>query len=334
MKRDWEATALLTDEERRAYIQKALGHRLQKPGKLFLPTTQVYDTLATDSGIQHLFIELCRWLGVKPGSTHVSYRDILGDFIVDGQTIYVAKQYQGHPFIAGSVLSLTAIAFALSRHNTALPDRAFLELSTIETGLGLFVLNGLPPKLSFFQNTYHIVANDWYHREGFSLLGYQKSHYAHLLAEWAHANRVPAEEYLPHVRNTSRNLLPQYVARLNSPNLPSPKVMHARNRASRLFWLKLLLLGGILAVIIAGTLFVWAQRKPAISASQLEAEQSLQIMKRSYDACVLKATGQRNTYDPNDLLLERQVEATQSKCESLRNEYNHALDQYQLLYIR
>lgn len=333
MKRDWETSALLTDEERRAYIQKALGHRLQKPGQLFLPTAQLYDALITESGIHHLLIELCRWLGVKPGSIEVSFKEINGDFIVDGKMIYVAKQYQGHPFITGSVLSLTALAFALSRHGTNLPDRNLLELASIETGLGILIVNGLPPKLSFFQSTYHIIADDWQHREGFPLLAYQKSHYAHLLAEWAHTNRIPSEEYLPHVQGSSRHLFPSHIASQSIASLPEPTVIHARHHAARLFWLKLLVMAAILAMTTASILYFWAQRQPVVSAEQQEAKQSLRIMKRSYDACILKATGQRNSYDPDDLLLERQIEATQSKCESLRNEYNHALDQYQLLYI-
>lgn len=334
MKKSTETARLLTNDERRAYIQKVLGHRLQQPGLFLLPTTHLYDTLPTDTGLQDMLFEICRWLGIKPNGLTVEYADIASDFTTNQTSIQIAASYRNHPFVAGSAVCLAVLSHALLRHTGSAPDSHLVELASLETGLGIWVLNGLSPKQSYFQNVYHAVSGDWHYREGIKLTSYQNAQYAHVLAEWAHAKRIPVEEYVSHIRGSNRYLLPQHIATSILPSLPEPTLIRRRRFVSRMFWVKLFLIVGITALAISVAAYVWSARHPAVSAKQREQEQSLRILRSSFDACILKVTGQRNTYDPNDLLLARQLEATQSRCESLRNEYNYALNQYQAIYTK
>jgi hypothetical protein len=334
VKKSAKKQVLLTNDERRAHIQDVFGHRLLKAGKFLLPTTLSYNSLVTDSGLQDVLIQICRWLGVKPNGLTAIYSDTTPENDVDHMIIHIATSTRNNPFLVGSDLCMAVLSHAMSRHSSDTVDKDILELATIETGLGLWIVNGLAPKQSHFQNVYHVLSGDWQYSQGISLTTFQNAQYAHAVAEWAHINRIAPEEYLPHIRSSNRHLLPSHLVESGLPSLPEPSVIHARHHMSRMFWVKLFLIVTIVALITLGALYAWSLRNPAISAKQLEEEQSLQILKRSYKACVLKATGQRDTYDPNDLLLERQIEATQSRCESLRNEYNHALDQYHTIYIK
>lgn len=332
MKGEETAASVLTDDERRARLGQVFGHRLSHPGKLHLPTTALYDTLTTDEGLKKLFFEFCRWLGSKPGRIEVRFDRDTATYAVNGNHITVSQTFQTHPYAAGALLAFAAVTYYMNKHTEGIVDQAEVELGTVETGLGLWVVNGLRPKLSGRQKLYHLLDSSWMHLEGISLVNYSTIQYAHTVADFAQRHRILIEEYITHVSRQRRHLLPANVSSSGLPSLPDPTVTYRHNRAARHFWFKLLLITAITATVACVGVYLWASRTPTVTAQQLEDKKALEIMKTSYEACVLKATGQQNTYDPNDLFLERQIDATKSRCESLRNEYNYALDQYEVLY--
>lgn len=332
MKGEESGNVLLTDEERRVQLQKLYGHRLTKPGKLHLPTAATYDSLTTDEGLHKLFTEFCRWLGFKPEKVQVYFSTHTTSYASDNSQIVIGQAYQRHPYAAGALLALATLDHFIERYSHAVPDRVTLEFASLESGLSLWVLNGLRPKLSWAQSIYHVLDASWVHREGIRLENYNPAQYAHEIADYAQRNRLPTEEYITHVSKQRRHLLPKHVSLSILPALPEPTIALQHQKAARQLWLKLLLIVSIVTAVICLGIYLWAGRHPAVSARQLEDQKALEVMKSSYDACAEKATQEQNTYDPNDLFLNRQIEATKGRCESLRNEYNYALDQYQKIY--
>ncbi len=172
----------------------------------------------------------------------------------------------------------------------------------------------------------------WVHREGIRLEQYNGPQYAHEVAAYAQRNRLPIEEYITHISKQHRHLLPEHVSSFKLPGLPEPNITLQHQKAARQLWLKVVTIVSIFAATACLGIYLWTSRQPEVSAKQLEDRKALEIMKSSYNACTNKAKEEQNTYDPNDMFLNRQVDATKSRCESLRNEYNYALDQYQKFY--
>lgn len=319
---------ILTDEERRATLLTRIASKLSEPGKLHLPTARTYNQLGNNQGLQDLHNEFCKWLGLKHGRLQVRYAQT-NSFTLSETSIEISEAYKLHPYSAATLLCFATLSQYLTSHIHTTPSRADIEFASIETGLGLWVLNGLQPKMSRSQSLYHFMDNSWVHHEGITLSDYVPSYYASKLSEYAHEHRIPSEEYLGHVNKRARHLLPPHIRSSLTPSLPDPDAMHMHTRASKLLWTKIALIAVTLALITCFSTYFYTARQPITNAERLELEKSLQIIKNSYDACVAKANEQQSSYDPNDLFMTRQIDATRAKCESLRNEYNYALDQYQ-----
>lgn len=332
MKGEDRQNEVLTDEERRLKLSKLIAHRLSEQGKMHLPTARAYNSLSSDEGLSELFRDFCRWLGIKPSETVASYSATTNSYNVSDGKVQIAEAYRYHPFAAGTLLAMGAMSYYLEKQSHEIPNQAFLEFATIETGLCLWILNGMRPRIAWHQSLYHIFDGSWVHREGIALSDYSPVFYAHKVVEYAHQHRIPVEEYIGHISSRQRYLLPEIARSSLIASLPDPDVVHKHARAAKLLWVRLFLVTSIIAIAICIGLYAYAVFRPNSTAVQNQQKDALQIIKTSYDSCVLKATGQQNTYDPNDMFLTRQTDATRSRCESLRNEYNYALDQYQMLY--
>ena len=325
---------LLTDEERAAKLDSLLEDRFTERGTLQLPQTSDYNRLTTDNGLKTVAYEMCRHLGVKPNRLRVVFSTDSTNQNVSfaNNTITIDQTYRNHPYITGALLALGVIEYFIERYDKHSPDSALVEYATIHTGLGLWILNALTPRLSIRESLYHVLNGSWHNREGMQLESYKPDQYAHNLAAYAHDNRIAPEIYIKNVTARSRYLMPSFAIKQSSLSLPEPDAIQHHRKLANILWVKIILIGLIIAIALTASLYLWSQQKPIDSARQADDLQALQIIKHSFDACEKKASTQQSSYDPNDLFMTRQVDATKSRCESLRNEYNYALDQYQTLY--
>lgn len=319
---------ILTDEERRVKLLHVIGNKLQEPGKLHLPTSRVYNQLTGDTGLQQLCKEYCRWLGIKHETITVSYGKTLSYDVTD-DAIKISDAYRAHPYGSAALLCLATLSYYLKKYTHETPTQAEIEFATIETGLGLWILNGLKPRLSKSQSLYHFIDTTLVHNEGITLSDYSPSYYANKIVEYAHEHRIPSEEYIGHINKKTQHLLPNHLYASSKMSLPDPDIIHALSHNSRILWIKTILIVIMIAIVACLSLYFWSASKPITNAEMAENEKALRVVKSSYDSCIQVANTQQNSYDPNDLFMTRQVDATRARCESLRNEYNYALDQYQ-----
>jgi hypothetical protein len=328
-----ETELLVTGDERTTKLHEILGSRFTNHGQLLLPTLAHYEALGSDEGLQSLTKDFCRWLGYKPGQIHVTYSANLGQaFSVQDNTILIDQHYNEHPLVVGGLLVWAVLHFVSQRHYLV-PDDQFIETASIETGLGLWVINAMRPKRTHRENLYHMLDGNWFQLEGIKLRAMSQSEYLRQFTLFTSTHHLFPEEYARGISKRSLHLLPTTPSpeKLIPLLEPSATLKHIHN--ANLLWIKIALISLIVSVIAVCGIFFWGQQTPQNIPDQKRDTESLRIIKASLDDCTQKASDQLSTYNPNDLFMARQVDATKTRCQSLRNQYNSSLDNYQRTYL-
>jgi hypothetical protein len=326
---------LLTDDDRRAYLHELLGHRLKSTERLQLPTLESYNFISTDSGLKTVAYEMCRQIGFKPGGLKVQYasKPLLAGYVVDQdtKTILIDPQLSRHVYSCGAVLAMAVVTYAVEHFSHQKADRPFIEFVTIETGLGLWIINALRPRISLRQKLYHIIDTSWFHKEGILMEAYSQRQYVERVVSFAHENHIDVDSYLPHVLERVRYLFPSFTLNQSHRYLPEAPSALVHKKAANQLWVKVILIVLIAASGIVFGVYALVSRQAPVNPEIERLHRQVNKLKKSYEDCQQEVSKQQSTYDPNDLFMTRQIDDTKSRCESLRNKYNYTLDQYQIL---
>jgi len=276
---------------------------------------------------------MCRQLGFKPNGLTVQYgkASIRTGYVVDhdSKTILIDPKLKQHPYSSGAELALAITAYVLSHLSHETPDKGFTEFATIETGLGVWVINALRPRLSWRQKLYHLIDSSWFHSDGIQLDAYSPRQYVERFVALAHEKHIATDTYLPHVLSQVRYLFPQFVQTQSERYLPDARAVLRHRRSANLLWVKAILIALIIASgIVLGILALSSSPEP-VNPEIARQQRIAHELKEAYTKCQNEASKQQSMYDPNDLFLTRQIDDTKTRCESLRNQYNYAVDQYQ-----
>jgi hypothetical protein len=330
-----EFRQLLTDEDRRAYLHKLLAHRFKAHEQVQLPTLDQYDSISSDEGLGSIGREMCRQLGFKPSGLTIRFSDssLPSGYRIshDSKTILIDPKLKQHPYSSGAELALAVTAYALEHLSHISPDRAFTEFATIETGLGLWIINALRPRLGLKEKIYHLIDSSWFHNDGIQLEAYSPRQYVERFVSFTHENHVTVDTYLPHVVRPVRYLFPKFVLSQSSRYLPAATLALRHKHSADLLWVKVILVALILSGSVVLGVYALASQQAPVNPAIERSKQNALHLKKAYIECQNDASDQQSKYDPNDLFLTRQVDDTKTRCESLRNQYNYAVDQYQNL---
>ncbi len=326
-------TLLVTNDEQTAKLFEVLGARFTNHGQLLLPNSDLYEKLSDDEGLQALAKELYRWLGYKPHSLDVVYGASQSPTTTSLKKIIVDEQYRNHPLVVGGLVTLAVLRQVMTKHHYG-ADEHFIENASIQAGLGLWIINAFKPHASHHESLYHMLDGGWLQHEGLQLDAFTKGQYLQEFAIFTSQHRLFPEDYLRGVSKRSHYLLPTTTGTDKVAPLPEPTATSKHLRAAKLMWAKLAIIAITLSLIITFGLVLWAGTEKAPNADQARDEKALSVIKTSLDDCVKHASDQLSTLDPNDLFMARQSDATKSRCESLRNQYNEALDAYQDAYLK
>lgn len=325
---------LVTDDERTAKMLELLGHRFSNHGQLLLPTFRQYEALNDDEGLQALAKEFCRWLGYKPRQLVVTFSETSPhtDYLLTPESITINHVFRDHPLVVGGLLANATIAFILQHHHFT-PDDRFIEVASVETGLSLWVINALQPRRSKREKLYHMLDGNWVQLEGLQLKAMSVGEYLRQFMIFTSTNRLFPEEYGKGVSKRSVHLLPSTPS--NTPLVPltEPTATLKHIHDANALWAKISLLSVSAAALLLVGLYLWHGKPAPVAYEQTRDTQALRIIKASLGECIQKASEQQSTFDPNDLFMARQVDATKTRCESLRNQYNEALSQYETNYL-
>lgn len=326
---------LVTDEERIAKLYVLLGTRFSHHGQLLLPTFRQYEALSTDEGLRALAKEFCRWLGYKPQSLIVKFGEVKSDvsYAITPDSITINYAFRDHPLVTGGLLATAVLRFVLEHHHYA-PDDRFIEVATVEAGLGLWVINAFKPRLSRREKLYHMLDGNWTQLEGFQLKAMTAGEYIRQFTIFARNNRHFPEEYGRSISKRSIHLIPSTPSMTKIIPLPEPSTTSKHRRNANSLWIKIALLSASAAAITIFGLLILGHRTTSTSYEQTRDAQALRVIKASLDTCIEQASDQQSSYDPNDLFMTRQIDATKTRCESLRNQYNDLLSLYEINYLK
>ncbi len=326
-------TVLVTDGERTNQLLDILGERFSHHGELHVPTLEQYEALGNDEGLAALTIDLCRWLGFKPKKLRVCYGNTPSTTHSDvsDDTIIISNLLRDHPLAVGGMIALATIEL-VSLHHALKIDERFTEVGTIESGLALWVINAIDPHVSRFEKLYHLIDGAWHRLDGLQLKSMSIGEYLQQFSIYTSQNHLFPESYIRGVSRRSIHLLPPTPNSVNIPPMPQPTIMFNHQHNAKIMLMRISLLSLIAACIFTCAITLWNGRSQPIPEQQIRDTESLRVIKQSLSECIYKASEQQSTYDPNDLFMTRQIDATKARCESLRNQYNDALSQYQTNY--
>jgi hypothetical protein len=324
---------LVTDDERTTKLHELLGSRFTNHGQLLLPTFRQYEALGTDEGLLALAKDLCRWLGYKPRQINVAYSTSPSQpYSVTADTILVDQRFREHPLVAGGLLAWAVLRF-IAEHHHFIPDDQFIETASIESGLGLWVINAMQPRRTRREKLYHMLDGNWLQLEGIQLQAMSSGEYLRQFEIFTSIHHLFPEEYARSVSKRSLHLLPNTPSSEKLIPMPEPSATLTHIHNANMLWTKIILLSLIVSVAVVSGIFLLGERPPQTLQDQQRDSESLRVIKASLDECTQHASDQLSNYDPNDIFMARQVDATKTRCESLRNQYNSSLDDYQKTYL-
>lgn len=251
---------LQTEEARRAHLHAIFGHRFTMQGKLQLPQLTTYNQLDNDKGLQELGAAICRWIGLKPNGLTIKLADtyIPSEYHIDIKTkqILIDPGYTKHPYSCGAILAIAVTTYAITRSTKVDPDRELVELATIELGISLWIINALAPKTTHYLRIYHLIDSSWQEKETLFLQAFSTAQYVENVVQYAHENRIPADEYLPHITKKSQTLIPVFIRNQSSRFLPEPHMIHQHIKAARIFWAKIILAALVITSALCLAIYV------------------------------------------------------------------------------
>lgn len=326
---------LVTDEERITKLLDLLGTRFSNHGQLLLPTYRQYEALDSDEGLEALTKEFCRWLGYKPRQLTVRYGEISSGayYTFTEESIIVNEMFREHPLVTGGIVACATLRFIIEQRHY-LPDDRFIEVGAVETGLALWIINALKPRRARREKFYHMIDSNWQQLEGIQLESMTDAEFLRQFSIFTTTNRHFPEEYGRGVSKRNLHLLPKTPSTGNIIPLAEPTATHNHIQAANALWTKIALLSLTASAVALCGLFVITHHTKSIAFDEVRDAESLRVIKASLGDCIQKASKQQSTYDPNDLFMTRQIDATKTRCESLRNQYNEALSQYEQAYIK
>lgn len=314
-----------------ADIGSILGERFTNRGRIFGPTPEYYDCFDSVQGLRKATLELFQWLGYKPASLQVGYA---GEHASAGSSaVYnflVPSVYRHQAYQAAAWLALEVLTQVIARNTGRTPDGTTVELASIETGLGLLVLNGITAKPPLAHRLYHLVHN---HRYGnisaLQLIGMSPGAYATRLASFFRSFHIEPAVYLPAMTEQSWRVLGVKQTK-QVDSLPAYASWQRQRRNVRRWWLKLTLASLACAMLAALAVFVTSQRPYRPSTEVLNRYNELAALKLEYDACVKRVNDMPVSLSA-DIYQEQRRNAALAECASLRNRYDYAVSQYNRL---
>lgn len=329
------AAGLTVDDQRQA-VRHALGRYFDQQNSLYLPTTDTYNSLHTDEGVLELGNALYRWLGVKPRNLRIHFSDQPSSLFPAKSkgVIEVPVEFRNFPYLTAAAVTFGTLRhFLCDRHRLAYSDQ-LLEIASIETGFGVLVLNALVAPHSKHQQMHHLLSGHHHQISTEHLRTITNNDYALLFDDFCQTHELTRGSFDFALHDKARALLRRDDSRLLSLQAPfeQPAAMKLHQQAARKRWLALSLIAittSLVGVIVTYTMY---QRPYTPSYEVIAKYEQLSVLHKAYNTCADQAKKQQD--DPathDDIFLQRQLDGVLLRCQSLKNQYNYEVDNYNSL---
>lgn len=279
---------------------------------VFLPSDDFYNQINGPDDVENMASQIFNWLGIKHRS--------LSFHIDPTQTELVKYSGGSSPSVTlgwhcqeDALLTGGVVAHAISHHllimrakiklaSTA-ENEELTDLATIYAGLGVLVLNSLESK-------YHSLA-----------IMAPANYYAECI-DYFNAHNVVPSIWTPYVVSDILEKLGN-ISAIKQRSFVIKRILALRKHKLRL------LLAGFVTLLIVSTLIGYIQSRPQyLSAEMAERLDKVNILRAQVERCEDEVKRKQATWDTSDIFIQRQINADQVRCASLRNRHNYEVNQY------
>ncbi len=319
---------LLSREDEQALLEETLLHRLPHRNVLFKPTTSFYNQLSTEEGIVHAIREIYQWLGSKPTKIHVT---LVESNVVEqtDSTIRVPRGLLAHPYQLASSLTLVVLQHCLERRLKQHAPQTLAETASIESGLGVIILNGIAERPTTLGWWHHGIKKQQPHFQ--VLEAYSAASYARLFSSFCHASSQDGKIVMAQLSKNAGQLMPPYYQHQAVKPRSAPQVIRQANQKTHRTALRLVMSSTVVALVCGLGLFIYAQRPFSPDKAEQAQFTKTQVLAKSYAQCQAAAKKRQDAYKQNDIFEEQDINAALTSCQSIRNEYNYEVANYNAL---
>ncbi|HSX46796.1 MAG TPA: hypothetical protein VLF87_02295 [Patescibacteria group bacterium] len=316
--------SLITDvpvaaEAREALLERLFASQLPHNGELFVPGDDFYGHQSPREQAGHMLVQLCTWLGIKPGYIALEIENSDRDVPASRYRIYIDQSSLINEFVLAAVLAHALCRYLLEERKQIrlpLPDQqaALLTTATVLFGLGLVISNGMVPGHAWLPNgrvkksTLTTLLPD-----------IPTEQYTHLLKGFLRRYDIPLSVY-------AFALAPWTAHRLKVP-LPhhTTKVVAAAKHRVLMERMKLAGVAWLLFVSLGIGSFVLFQRAKPFSPQFKAANDQVSLLAQLIQTCESQVAYDRQYTDTSDIQSQRVVQAEDNRCQSLHNQYDSAV---------
>lgn len=308
-----EPIELLTQADKLAYLEKLFSPKRPK-ADVFLPDETFYSEIRGPEDAERIADTLFKWLGIKHRSIsfHIDpNQDKLISYEKHGATSTVSLGWRVQ---ADQFLCAAAVAHAVVHHVLLARSKITLsntheteeltDLGTIHAGFGIIIMNSLnsavPALGSLAAPNYIAECQDYFSEQ-----------------------RIVSSVWSPFVLTEVLNVYAQDINQQRSAGFVSRRLKRGLKRKHKLHVAAALFASAALG---AGFLFI---QRPKHMTPELQAQaDTIKILKSQFEQCEDTVKRKQQTWNTDDIFIQRQIEADMSRCSSLRSRYNHEVSRY------
>lgn len=306
-------------------LQKTFHHK----NELLLPDSELYPMSFDNDSLTRAGKKICVWLGVKPHNLKFEINDseTVGYHSKDGTNIItIDSKLSASPFVASAVVAKSCISYFFNRKRVEY-DTELLELASVELGLGLLFVNSFNSSGELGSKIKRTLTIRRHPYVSDSVLShFSPQEYARLVENYIGKNQLG-------YRSVTEHMLPWAVPYLHLRD-KNIKILRPTDYSRRVqkdlsaLRIKAALLAVLLVSSLALGTFLWQNQPKKLSTILQSQKEDIEVLEKSYKACMDSARYKQEKYDDKDLFLIRQLDAHILRCTSIRNSHDYMVKQY------
>lgn len=295
----------LTRAEKIASIRKYVD-LINHTGALFLPDEEVYTNTFNEQSATIIGKKICLWLGIKPYNVRFTIGPQASFMIINGQRTITAPNTTD-PFLFANSVTRSCLTYYFHRQKQSV-DEEYIELASIEFGLGVIFMNTLGTS----QNT--------------NLNYLQPKQYIKLFCKYLELNHYDYRTVMEHLVVAAQRKMPEQYRHITPRNEERFVITNRIQLQTRI--IKRISVVMVILATISISIFVWLQRPKQLPASLRSQSEDIDTLLRVYDICSRHAKKTKVPRSDDDVFSYRHIDAELSRCKSIKNKHDFLVRQY------
>jgi hypothetical protein len=182
------------------------------------PSRSASTVFLTDAMLNSMANQLFDWLHIARGNSVVEFSSSIsspGVFIKQGanEIIRINSKHSNDPYAVGAILAHEMMHLFLGRidifNATTEENELLTDLATIQTGLGVLIVNGMRHNSNWMLTIAALFAGGIYYKEERNYFGYFKGEsYGRYFLKWLKSKSIPLEEVKGYIHPRALHFLP------------------------------------------------------------------------------------------------------------------------------